>query len=370
MELNNILKYNLLKEGGENRKKSAGILMLNFDKKIKNWKDVLKIIEPDDLYDNESEEFGFESDPHITILYGFNAEVEGHHVKTLFENINQYVKVKLTGIEIFEGKPDQAYDVVKFTIESDDLKQLHEKCKELPHTLTFPDYKPHMTIAYVKKGRGKRYIKEFTNPIYMEGNTFIYCSAEDTKTEWKIKKKYRYEININEHLRLIELFQSDLNEYVGNNQTPTIVRNMITFNNAWEDPQNPESFKQSLSKSKHKEMLTDYSVQDLSKMKLFKLKGYNIGYALKQFENEGYCEIVAVHNNEPDVKGIGDILMKSAIANGGKYLDHFDGFLSNLYGNLGFQEYKRDKYDPQYDPQGTFANTYGKQDVIYRKFVN
>ena len=130
----------------------------------------------------------------------------------------------------------------------------------------------------------------------------------------------------------------------------------------------PQEFLNSLSASKHKEMLTDYSVSDLSKMKLFKVNGYNIGYALKRMENGGN-DIVAVHNNEPTVKGIGEYLMRSAIENGGCFLDHFDTpALSNLYSRMGFEEISRDKFDPQYDPDSSFRNKYGEADVIYRVY--
>jgi hypothetical protein len=47
--------------------------------------------------------------------------------------------------------------------------------------------------------------------------------------------------------------------------------------------------------------------------------GTNIGFALKK-KNGGYKEIVAVHNNEPDVKNVGKELMKAAIKNRGCYL--------------------------------------------------
>jgi hypothetical protein len=100
-------------------------------------------------------------------------------------------------------------------------------------------------------------------------------------------------------------------------------------------------------------------------MKLFKLDGYNIGYALKKKDGK-YSEIVAVHNNEPDVKQIGKELVLSAVKNGGCYLDHFDGMLSNLYSSIGFEEYSRDEFDPQYDTGGEFQKKYGKQDIIYR----
>ena len=61
--------------------------------------------------------------------------------------------------------------------------------------------------------------------------------------------------------------------------------------------------------------------------------------------------------------------MKSAIRNGGRHLDHFDGFLTDFYSKLGFKEYKRDKYDPKYDENGEFKSKYGEQDVIYRTLL-
>lgn len=129
----------------------------------------------------------------------------------------------------------------------------------------------------------------------------------------------------------------------------------------------PSEFKDSISKSKHKEMLSDYSLAELSQMKLYKVPGYNIGYVLKPLGNNEY-DIVSVHNNEPDVKGIGEDLMLHAIKMGGTQLDHFDSDkLRDLYTKMGFEEYQRYEYDPQYDPDGSFANKYGKLDVVYRK---
>ena len=93
----------------------------------------------------------------------------------------------------------------------------------------------------------------------------------------------------------------------------------------------PQEFRDSLMKSKHKEMLTDYSISDLSKMKLFKVPGYDIGFALKDHDGEPFSEIVAVHNNSP-IRGIGSELTNATIRNGEKYLDHFDvGILSKIY---------------------------------------
>lgn len=175
-----------------------------------------------------------------------------------------------------------------------------------------------------------------------------------------------YELRLCEQSRINNLYNTEINENDQDNNNPNKRDEIITLikNNQWEE-QNPQEFYDSLKKSKHPLMLTDYSTSELSQMKLFKLKGYNIGFALKKF-NGRYSEIVAVHNNEPSIKNIGDELMNAAIQNGGCYLDHFDGFLSKLYSDTGFVEYKREPYNPKYDPKGIFKSKYGEQDVIFR----
>lgn len=168
--------------------------------------------------------------------------------------------------------------------------------------------------------------------------------------------------------RLYEMFSVNEND----TQNPDLTKVALEKikNGDFEQP-NPTKFREALNKSKHKEMLTDYSTSELSKMKLFKVDGLNIGFALKKSEQTGnFDEIVAVFNNEPSVKGIGHELMNQAIKQGGCYLDHFDGYLSSVYSKLGFVEYDRDKFDPQYDEDGSFRSKYGEADVIYRKHKN
>lgn len=178
-----------------------------------------------------------------------------------------------------------------------------------------------------------------------------------------VSEKKRYNRMMYEHILREEYFTESVNEETDSEKRQNVL-NAISKND-WEKPQNPQSFRDSLIKSKHAPMLTPYSTGELSQMKLFKLKGYDIGYALKKKDGK-YSEIVAVHNNQPDVKNIGKELMLSAVKNGGCYLDHFDGFLSQLYSGIGFEEYTRDKFDPQYDTGGEFEKRYGKSDIIYR----
>tara|TARA_R110000782_G_scaffold143818_1_gene236648 strand:+ start:409 stop:1005 length:597 start_codon:yes stop_codon:yes gene_type:complete len=144
-------------------------------------------------------------------------------------------------------------------------------------------------------------------------------------------------------------------------------------NNDWE-PSSPKSFYDSLTcksaddscVNKHPEMTTGYNLSDLTKMKLYKLEGMNIGFAIKELKGR-HQEIVAVHNNEAGVGGIGRALMESAIENGGCFLDHFaTPALNNLYSKLGFEEYEKYDFDPQYVSDG-FVEKYGEVDVILRR---
>lgn len=178
-----------------------------------------------------------------------------------------------------------------------------------------------------------------------------------------LEKRKLYNTNIFKHELLLSLFQS-INENVVNTVERDEVINYINNN---ELNTTPLEFYNSVNKSKHIEMLTQYSIEELSKMRLFKVPGYNIGYALKDMPDGG-IDIVSVHNNEPHINNIGEILMKSAINNGGNYLDHYDiPVLSNLYSKMGFVEYHKEKYNPKFDKEGKFRNKYGELDIIYRK---
>jgi len=122
-----------------------------------------------------------------------------------------------------------------------------------------------------------------------------------------------------------------------------------------------------LCTNKHPEMTAGYSASDLAKMDLYKVEGMNIGFALKDKDGRKQ-EIVTVHNNEPGVGGIGKLLMDTAIAKGGCFLDHYaTDQLNNLYTSMGFEEYERWDFDPQYvSPE--FVEKYGETDVVLRKY--
>lgn len=107
---------------------------------------------------------------------------------------------------------------------------------------------------------------------------------------------------------------------------------------------NYAEFIKSLKSGDRGEFLTDYDGSEYGKMRTYKVKGYNVGFAIK---SDG--DIVSVHNNS-GIKGIGGILIKSAIKLGGTKLDHFDGFLTGLYSKNGFRLVGSDEWNDDYAP--------------------
>lgn len=179
------------------------------------------------------------------------------------------------------------------------------------------------------------------------------------------QERSNYKRRMMNDLRMEEMFSdNEINE-----QDDDVRADIINKINSdqWEK-HDPRAYRESLMKSKHPGMLSDYSPAEFNSMKLFKLEGYDIGFALKQFQGK-FQEIVAVFNNT-GVGGLGSTLIQSAIKHGGCYLDHFDGFLTDLYQKNGFEEYNRDPFNPQYDQDGAFRKKYGEKDIIYRKHKN
>ncbi len=129
-------------------------------------KEYQKKINPEDVYDTEEEKYGLEDEPHITILYGLHTTSITEVQKALQTAGLTSVKVKLKETSLFEN---EKFDVLKISVESPDLFKLNKALRsELEYTSDFPDYKPHLTIAYLKKGRGKKYAGDnyFAGKVY------------------------------------------------------------------------------------------------------------------------------------------------------------------------------------------------------------
>jgi hypothetical protein len=134
-------------------------------------------------------------------------------------------------------------------------------------------------------------------------------------------------------------------------------------NDQWES-QNPQKFLASMSIGNHPEALTPYSISELADMRLFKVKGFDAGFAIKK-DGEG----VALFNNT-GVSGVGGHLMKAALRNGAIKTEHFDGFLTGFYERFGFKVVSHEPWNDDYAPSGwkyTPVDFLDPQQSIYAK---
>ena len=167
--------FSLLTEGSAIRSYSCFMLDLSF---LSN--DILKIhesISSDDIYDDEPGH-GLEKETHVTIKYGLHEQTPSN----FFDKIELYpIKLKFDNLSLFEN---EKFDVLKFSIISKDLKKMNKFiCDNFTCTDSYPVYKPHCTIGYLKPGTGKKYLK-LKNTLSgntFESSKFIFSNAMSDK---------------------------------------------------------------------------------------------------------------------------------------------------------------------------------------------
>jgi 2'-5' RNA ligase len=115
--------------------------------KIKQWGQ--KHIKDSDLFTEKDNSKGREDETHTTILFGlFTTDIR--KIENAVQNINPF-SIQLGLISRFVPKGKE-YDVVKIEIEGNGLYELNKVISELKNNDEHPIYKPHCTLAYVKKG--------------------------------------------------------------------------------------------------------------------------------------------------------------------------------------------------------------------------
>lgn len=166
---------------------SHGCVMAQIDKE--SIKKHYPEISEEELYIENEDDYGFEDEPHVTALYGLHSDkIEDNQIKEICEKYEN-IDIQLKDISMFNN---EKYDVLKFGVESKSLRKMNEELTQLPHSSDFPDYKPHVTIAYLKKGEGKKYLKEFNEPIVLESKVIEYSKpGEDNDPKRKVYFKIK-----------------------------------------------------------------------------------------------------------------------------------------------------------------------------------
>jgi tRNA nucleotidyltransferase/poly(A) polymerase/2'-5' RNA ligase len=166
-------------ESKRTTKAEYGCLMIY--PQIPNWDRIVSKIDPNDVYNYG--DLGIENKPHVTILYGFEDSVEPDHFLPFLSGISEPIEIVINGLSHFEN---EEFDVVKLNCESSKLREIRKYVEQLPHIKTYPNYVPHMTLAYVKKGKGQKYDYKLQKPIIIKGTKLVYSNSNRKKVEMEV----------------------------------------------------------------------------------------------------------------------------------------------------------------------------------------
>jgi 2'-5' RNA ligase len=158
---------------------------------IKKHKEFCDQIDEDDLYvtnpDKDPNGFthGIEAEPHVTVKWGIHTEDHDEFKNAVGEEA-EGGEVELTNVSIFDNDD---YDVLKVEVKSDALSKLNKSISDnLECTDTHPTYNPHVTLAYLKKGRGKKYKdSEHFKGVTFNFNELHFQDAKEEKSKINLK---------------------------------------------------------------------------------------------------------------------------------------------------------------------------------------
>ena len=120
------------------------------------WKDIIKSLK---INKEDIHEYGLEKEPHCTICWGFDVNnVNSVDVEGMLKSFHIQNEMILTinKLSYFNNKD---FDVLKFDVKHSLLNKLNAACKKnFDIYSTYPNYNPHITIGYLKKGTAKKYV--------------------------------------------------------------------------------------------------------------------------------------------------------------------------------------------------------------------
>ncbi len=90
---------------------------------------------------------------HVTVKYGL-VDADMEKLTEILGSVSA-IDARLDAFDVFEN---DEHDVLIIKIESDDLHELNSRLSMLPHVDSYSEYRPHITIAYLKPGRGQKYV--------------------------------------------------------------------------------------------------------------------------------------------------------------------------------------------------------------------
>lgn len=143
-------------------------VMLNVSsKKIDAFK-----IDDKDLFETE-----YNWDTHVTLLYWLNTSIPEDNI---IEKINYgWQKVIVKWMKIFESEEN---DVLVLECKKEKwLMDINSSLRELDYKSDYPEYIPHITLAYCKKWEAKKYLSDEFDWIEIDTGKIVYTSNTESK---------------------------------------------------------------------------------------------------------------------------------------------------------------------------------------------
>lgn len=158
---------------------SFSSVQINIPLRIANKiKELGKSIPKEELADD-----GLEKETHITVLYGILSDTPDQ-VKTLLKSVRPF-SVTVMDRDVFISSA--THDVVIHKINSIGLHRLNRLLRNnCPYRATYPDYNPHSTVAYVKKGYGPKYVGKSFSPMTFLVSEVIFSSKNGKKVKIRL----------------------------------------------------------------------------------------------------------------------------------------------------------------------------------------
>ena len=135
--------------------------------------------------EQEGWESGIEDKPHITVLYGIES-LDAHKIENALTGEKGGI-INLGLIDVFES---DEYDVLIVKIDSRPLHKLNKQLRaNVKYKETFPDYHPHLTLAYLKCGNGEKYKSDDRfKGLSFKFNDVIFEDSQDRKTTINLER--------------------------------------------------------------------------------------------------------------------------------------------------------------------------------------
>jgi len=154
-------------------------------KKIQEWG--TENVHDTDLCPTERHD-GRESSMHVTVQNGVLAE-NAEQIQSIVDGFGP-LEASLGPVSLFQN-PEKEYDVVKIDVSSDQLHQMNrEIADKLEINDPFPEFNPHITVAYVKKGSGHRLVGDsFFQDEPVEFEKFVCSGGDVEEITGKLSKK-------------------------------------------------------------------------------------------------------------------------------------------------------------------------------------